>query len=316
MFAHDFPFDPTYGYSQAQLQQIRPPSDIPHDFDEFWRATFAESSAVPLQLKTEPAASPGAGWTMNIVRYNTLGGMRVGAWVLAPTDASCIRRGFVVGHGYGGRAAPQWPLPLDDAAYIFPCAPGFDLSAAPNLPNNAAQHVVFGIASRDTYLLRACVASLWAAATVLIELYPAVATSLSYSGESFGGGLGALMLPWDERFRRAHLVVPTFGHHPLRLQCPCVGSGEAVRELHAQQPGIIHMLRYYDAAVAAQHITTPTLCVPALFDPAVPPPGQFAVANALSGEHEIFILSGGHFDYIGQEEERQQAQQRFQKWFR
>jgi hypothetical protein len=93
---------------------------------------------------------------MALVRYNTLDEIRVGAWVLAPADASRIRHGFVVGHGYGGRSAPQWPLPFDDAVYIFPCAPGFDLSAAPGIPDNAAQHVVFGIASRETYLLRAC----------------------------------------------------------------------------------------------------------------------------------------------------------------
>jgi cephalosporin-C deacetylase len=159
--------------------------------------------------------------------------------------------------------------------------------------HNAAEHVVFGIVSRQTYILRACVASLWQAATVLSKLHPAVATNLNYSGESFGGGLGALMLPWDERFRRAHLVVPTFGHHPLRLQCPCAGSGEAVRQLYARQPGILDVLRYYDAAVAAQRITIPTLCMPALFDPAVPPPGQFAVANALSGEHEILSTVAG-----------------------
>lgn len=315
MFDHDFPFDPTYGYNKAQLLEIRPPADVPHDFDAFWRATFAESSAVPLQLETEPASAPNSGWTMAIVNYNTLDEIRVGAWVLAPSDTSRIRRGFVVGHGYGGRSAPQWPLPFDDAAYIFPCAPGFDLSASPSIPNNAAEHVVFGIASRQTYILRACVASLWQAANVLIELYPAVATYLNYSGESFGGGLGALMLPWDEHFRRAHLVVPTFGHHPLRLQCPCVGSGEAVRQLYARQPGIVDVLRYYDAATAAQRIKTPTLCMPALFDPAVPPPGQFAVANALYGEHETFIYSGGHFNYAGQEDELRQAQQRFRDWF-
>jgi cephalosporin-C deacetylase len=37
----------------------------------------------------------------------------------------------------------------------------------------------------------------------------------------------------------------------------------------------------------------------ALFDPSVPPPCQFAVANALpkSKFNENFILDAGHFDY-------------------
>ena len=62
-----------------------------------------------------------------------------------------------------------------------------------------------------------------------------------YLGISFGGGIGALALPWDERFHRAHLNVPSFGHHPLRLGMPCVGSGEAVRR-HQRRTGqvLIH----------------------------------------------------------------------------
>ena len=54
------------------------------------------------------------------------------------------------------------------------------------------------------------------------------ARRLDYMGISFGGGIGALALPWDERFHRAHLNVPSFGHHPLRLTLPepdTTGSG-------------------------------------------------------------------------------------------
>jgi cephalosporin-C deacetylase len=39
------------------------------------------------------------------------------------------------------------------------------------------------------------------------------------------------------------------------------------------------------------------LAAVALFDPAVAPPCQFAVANALPKFNEIFILDAGHFDY-------------------
>jgi cephalosporin-C deacetylase len=44
---------------------------------------------------------------------------------------------------------------------------------------------------------------------------------------------------------------------------------------------------------------------PALFDPAVAPPCQFAVANALpkSKFNEIFILDAGHFEYAGSMEQ-------------
>jgi pimeloyl-ACP methyl ester carboxylesterase len=35
----------------------------------------------------------------------------------------------------------------------------------------------------------------------------------------------------------------------------------------------------------------------ARFDPVVPPPGQFAVYNALPGDRRLFVLDAGHFDY-------------------
>ena len=69
--------------------------------------------------------------------------------------------------------------------------------------------------------------------------------------------------------------MPTFGHHPLRVECPCQGSGNAVREYLQARPEVMDVLQYYDAATAAGYIESPTLVSPALFDPKVPPPGQF-----------------------------------------
>ena len=71
---------------------------------------------------------------------------------------------------------------------------------------------------------------------------------------SFGGGVGALALPWDDRFGAAHLNLPSFGHYPLRLTMPCIGSGEAVRRYHAEHPDVLDVLRYFDAATAATRI--------------------------------------------------------------
>ncbi len=138
--------------------------------------------------------------------------------------------------------------------------------------------------------------------------------NIVYGGGSFGGGLGALALPWDNRYVKAHLGVPTFGHHPIRLQCPCVGSGEAVRVYQQKHPEVVDVLAFYDAATAAARIRIPVLISPALFDPAVPPPGQFAVANAIP-DHELFILSAGHFEYAAQAQEDQALYMALERWF-
>lgn len=176
------------------------------------------------------------------------------------------------------------------------CARGFHRSAHHDLPDEANRHVLHGITNRATYILRGCVADLWCAASALIELYPAAAHRLHYYGGSFGGGLGALALPWDDRFQKAFLDVPTFGNHPLRVTSPCCGSGEAVRQYYRHHPGVLNVLAYFDAATAARFIKLPVFVAAALADPAVPPPGQFAVYNSLAGPKQLFVRQAAHPD--------------------
>lgn len=293
---HDYPFDPTYGCDPAALAAITAPP-APTDFAAFWRATRAAADAVSAAPTVEALPAPRPGWRLSLVRFTVLGGHRVGAWLLEP-EASC-RAALVVGHGYGGRDAP--PLELLDlpwgepVALLAPCMPGFHLSAHPDLPDVSLRHVVHGIDRPETYLLRACVAALWSATRVLAGLLPLTAGRLGYTGGSFGGGLGALAAPWEPLWACVRLSVPTFGHHPWRLRCPCTGSGEAVRQLYAQRPAIAGTLAYFDAAVAATHARQPALLGPACFDPGVPPPGQWAVVNAWAGPKRILARTSGHF---------------------
>ncbi|BDI29858.1 deacetylase [Capsulimonas corticalis] len=309
---HPFPFDPTYGYDEAALLKVAAPPEV-SDFADFWRATYDEARAVPTDTVMRSIASPRRGYDVFEAEFTGLGGARVGAWITVPHGG--FARGVVAGHGYGGRSGPDFPIPGPPAAAIFPCARGFDRSAAPGIPDNAEEHVVFGIEHRETYLHRFCAADLWTAASVLLELFPAAEGNLHYLGVSFGGGMGALALPWDDRFQRAFLDVPSFGNHPLRVTLPCAGSGESVRRQYATRPEILETLRYFDAAVAATHLRIPTLAGCALFDPAVPPPGQFCVYNSLAGPKELFVHPAGHFPY---REERHDARRLFQaleNWF-
>ena len=288
---HNFPFDPTYGFDEAGLRDIRPPPEV-EGFVAFWRASYAETLSLPLRIALAESGLPHRSHRVRTVEFDTLGGFRIGGWLLEPCEQAPLSL-VVQGHGYGGRDSIDALIPRR-AAVLLVCAPGFNRSARTDLPSQADVHVVHGIGHRDTYLIRFCVASLWSAGSVLRELHPNL--PLHFVGGSFGGGLGALAMPWDVRFSAGFLEVPTFGHHPLRLQCQCVGSGESVRRWRTDHPEVLEVLRYYDAAVAAAHIAVPVVCAPALFDPAVPPPGQWAVANALP-KGEIVPVTAGHFDH-------------------
>lgn len=304
------PADPTYGYNLEQLLQVPFPAG-PNDFDKFWKETYQEALATPTNLERHPCSLDFPEQDVWQVFFDSWGGVRIGAWLTLPKDKSPLRA-VVVGHGYAGRAKPDLIVPGPPAVAIFPCVRGFNLSEHSRIPNVCASHVLHCIDSRESYVHRGCVADLWAAATALLELYPELSHSLHYMGGSFGGGLGALMLPWDARFKRAHLSVPSFGNYPLRTQLPCAGSGAWVREYCRQHPEVLDVLAYFDAATAASRIRIPVHIAPALSDPKVPPPGQFAVYNAVQDNKELFVQKTGH---PNDEHDTEQVHARLASWF-
>ena len=309
---HNFPFDPAYGYDLDQLLTVGAPVG-PDDFVDFWKRTYQAARNTPTRMSWRPVSSPTPLVDLFEVEFDSLGGIRVGGWMSKPHDGA-VTRGLVVGHGYGGREAPStgW---MPGVAAIFPCARGFHRSARAGLPNTAAWHVLHGIENRETYIHRGCAAEIWGAVTALIEAFPEVSSTVDYDGGSFGGGIGALMLPWENRIRRAFLDVPSFGNHPLRVTLPCVGSGAAVRLRYERNPEVLDVLAYFDAATAARHVRTSTMVGAALFDPGVPPPGQFAVYNALAGPKELFVRSAAHFSHPGEVAENQRLEVRKKLWF-
>lgn len=293
--AHNYPFDPTYGYTLDRLLQVGTPEEPP-DFAEFWRNRYRRV----LEHRPEPTLwrenSGHPHFEVHYFGYRSTGGFQIGGWLLTPRQGE-VRRGVVVGHGYGGRDAPDFHLPVRDAVFVFPCFRGLARSRCPPVSDNPAWHVLHDIDKRDRYILGGCVEDLWLAVSALLELFPQTAGHIGYMGISFGAGIGALGFPWDERIRLVHLNVPTFGHHPLRLTLPTLGSGEAVRGFERRHGNVLDTLRYYDAAVAARHSRIPAHVAAALFDPVVAPPGQFAVYNALPAPKRLFVLDAGHFEY-------------------
>ena len=307
-FHHGFGFDPRHGYDFDRLLAITPP-DAPDDFAHFWQDRFERSQTVDLEPVQHEVQSHSPDFRIFEIAFYSLERFRVRGWLTVPRHGP-VERGFVVGHGYGGRDGPDLRLPAPRAAGVFACARGMSLSRRASIPEDPPRHVVYGIQNRYAYMLGLCAADLvWCAASALIALQPATATRLDYMGISFGGGVGALALPWDLRFSRGHLNVPSFGHHPLRLQLPCVGSGEAVRRYHQRYRATQDVLRYFDAATAATYLHMPMHIAPALFDPAVPPPGQFAIYNAIPDPKTLFPLQAGHFDHAGTGHENDQLWQ-------
>jgi cephalosporin-C deacetylase len=155
---------------------------------------------------------------------------------------------------------------------------------------------------------------LWLAVHAARQLFPKL-DWIGYAGISFGGGLGALAAPWEPLIKGVHLNVPSFGHWPLRLLLPTVGSGASIHDYVQAHGHVPDTLDYYDAASAASFAHAPLLAALACFDPAVAPPGQFAIFNAWAGNKALDVLSAGHFDYPQRLREELRLHRRLAHWF-
>lgn len=297
IFTHSYPFDPSYGMNLQQLLAIVPP-EPPRDFAAFWQQRYAAALTTAPHPRIQFNGERLGGYLVHDLCYTSTGGVEIGGWLLVPADGK-VSRGLIIGHGYGGRDAPDEPLAMTETAMLFPCLRGLSRSAMEAVSQEPYFHVLHDIQDRNRYILGGCVEDLWLAVSALLALFPQVGGRVGYSGISFSGGIGALAAPWDARIQRLYLEVPTFGHHALRLKLPCVGSGESLRDFQRQHDfNMMETLAYYDAATAAEFLRIPTVLAAALFDPAVPPPGQFAIYNAIPENlRRLFLLEAGHFDY-------------------
>ncbi|MBM9614675.1 acetylxylan esterase [Desulfobulbus rhabdoformis] len=313
--ASPYGFDPTHGYDLQQLLQVTAPQG-PEDFQAFWQKKYAAALKVQTVPVLKDTGGNFKGWRVFDLAYTSTDVFPIGGWLLLPEGGE-PRRGFIITHGYGNREQPDYHLQFQDAAILFPCLRGLGRSQRQPISNEVKWHVLHDIDKPEQYILRGCVEDVWTGVSALLRLFPYLSGHVGYLGQSFGGGIGALALAWEKRIARAHLSVPTFGNHPLRLTLPNIGSGASLQDYYQEQgKSIFTTLQYYDAATAARFIHIPVHCALALYDPFVPPPGQFALFNALRGPKERFILTAGHHSYPEQENEELKLQTEVERFFR
>ena len=310
---HDYPFDPSYGYSLEDLLTVTAPI-APPDFTDFWRQRYRKALSHHPKPMIQHTGVRHSGFEVYDLSYRSTDDRSIGGWLLVP-QAGPVIRGIIVGHGYGGREGPDYQFSIPGAAFLFPCFRGLSRSRCDYISELPQYHVLHDIDKPERYIMGGCAEDLWMAVSALLVLFPAIAGNVGYMGISFGGGIGALAFPWDTRVQRIHLNVPSFGHHPLRLQLPTCGSAAAVQSFEQRHGHVLDTLQYYDASISAGYAEQPLHMAAARFDPVVAPPGQFAVYNAWAGEKTLFVLEAGHFDYANKTEQERSLLSSLQEFF-
>lgn len=302
--ANRFNFDPSYGYQLDELLQIRRPV-APEDFAEFWRARLIKTLSIAPHPTMQDLGVTRDNLRVFEIQFRSTNHAIIRGWLCLPASGQ-IKRGFVIGHGYAGREEPDFDLPFNhDSALLFLCCRGISKSPFETVSSQPQWHVLHDIDKPKRYILRGCVEDTWAAISCLLRLFPNLAGHIGLLGISFSGGIGMLAAAFDQRIKKAHFNVPSFGNQELRLNLKSTGSAAAVQLYYKKHPKIAEeTLPYYDAAIAASFAQIPVHIAAALSDPVVAPPGQFAIYNALNCRKKLFVLSEGHSEYEKQQEEQ------------
>lgn len=291
----DAAFDGGYGHTLETLRRVQPVPP-PVGFETRWRRWRAEARRIDAGAVVL-SSSEQSRRRVALVEHSGADGIRLRAWMVWPPAGRAARVGVVHGHGYGGRDAIDLSRIPEDAAAIFPVARGLGaLNAGVGAPEPKSEHVLAGIDDASAYVLGLCARDLWLSADALTGLVGDL--PLYYVGESFGGGVGAMALPWDGRYVGATLIVPSFGQYDERLAVECLGSGEDVRRHVAAHPGARETLRWFDASTSMLFAQVPVRVEAALWDQSVPPQGQFAIAAAVR-DLDLEVLPAGHAEYPG-----------------
>ncbi len=315
MDSSQYHFDPSYGYSLEQLLAAIVSLKEPKDFDEFWKQRYQRALMIDAQPQIKLISEDASDWQVLEISYTSTDNFIIKGWLLLPVSG-VIKRGFVVGHGYGGCDGPELNFPFKDAAILFLCFRGLALSVHPEISSEPYWHVLHNIDDRDKYVLGGCVEDVWLGVTALLSLFPFLTGHIGYLGISFSGGIGALALAWDARITRGHLNVPTFGAQILRLRLQTNGSAHSVQQYYlSHKKQTIQVLRYFDAAIAAKRIKMPVHFACAKFDPCVAPPGQFAICNAVSSEKQLYVLEAGHDDYPNKTQQDVELMRQLEEFF-
>lgn len=307
------PASPAHEFSLDELLQVKPPNP-PVDFAEFWKTRYQRARKVDPLPQIKKNHDINSDFNCFDLRYRSTEDFNIEGWLLVPKHEK-VTRGVIVGHGYGGREAPDFHLPIKNAVFMFPCFRGLSRSHRAPISTEPQYHVLHDIDKQDKYILGGCVEDVWLAVSALTDLFPWISSRIAYLGISFGGGIGALALAWEQRIKKAHFNVPSFGNYPVRMKMPTMGSAASVQSFYQSHRNVLETLVYYDAAIASRFIQTPVHVAAALSDPVVTPPGQFSIYNGLKGKKQLFVLNKGHAEYAEQAKQEKELIIELQRFF-
>lgn len=288
-----------------QLSTYAPERDEPADFDDFWRATLAESRGGEAQFT--PVNGPLRNLVVEDVTFPGFGGQPIRAWFVRPKGE--VRSTVVQYMGYsGGRGFPEQWTQLPSAGHAvfmmdsrgqgnggFPGATTDPVGGAPQV----AGRMSHGIEDPHDYYYRRIFTDA-ALAVDAARSHPAVDPDrVVVSGASQGGGIAAAAAGLSDGLAGAMIDVPFLSFFRRALQITDANPyNELARYLQTrrgEEDDVFRVLSYFDGMNFAARATAKALYSVALYDATCPPSTVFAQYNHYAGADkriEVYPYNG------------------------
>ena len=288
----------------AELEQYRPVVAEPADFDEFWRATLAESRALGDPASVVPYPSPLTGVEVFDVTFPGFGGHPVRAWLLLPAQRSGPLPVVVQYVGYGGgRGLPHERLEWAASGYAFLLMDtrgqgsrwGTGGATADPVGHGSAApgSMTRGIESQYDYYYRRVYTDAVRAIDFVRGLPEIDPDRVAVSGGSQGGGIAIAVAGLVPDLLAVLPDVPFLSHFERAVGFTDSDPyNEVVVYLSVHRDAaarVFETLSYFDGVTFAKRASAPALYSVALMDPVCPPSTVFASFNQYGGPAEIEI---------------------------
>jgi cephalosporin-C deacetylase len=276
---------------------FRPPLTRPPDFFGFWSRTVKELALVAPGVATE-AAGGRDGVELRRLSFASLGDVTINGYLLSSRDGT-PRPLVVHGHGYGGQVTPQWSWARAGCNVVGVDVRGWGRSAAAVASPSPWGWVLTGCQSPERSVLRGAVCDYLRAVQVGHRLLAGATTRTVLEGTSLAGGLALMAEAVGGLADLLAVAVPTFGWAEGRRLLASAGSAAEINRYLARRPehaaeDLMVVLRYFDPVNFAGQVVCPTLVGVGLVDEVVPAATVLAIADRLSGPHEVLRFPVSH----------------------
>ncbi len=287
-----------------QLKTYQGRNPRPDDFDEFWDAGLAEMKAIDPQVKMVRSDFQTPYAECFDMYFTGVGGARIHAKVLCPTNATKPHPALVIFHGYRGNTG-DWMDKLGYAAMGYTVAAldcrgqgGLSEDVGGVVGGTLSGHIIRGLdGPPEKMLFRQIFLDTAQLARIVMAMPDVDEARVGAMGQSQGGGLTLACAALEPRIKLAAPMYPFLCDYKRTWEIDLARDAYAELQeyfrkfdpLHEREDDVFVKLGYIDVQYLCPRIRGEVMLGMGLMDTICPPSTQFAAYNKIEAKKSLVI---------------------------